>query len=203
MIVSHRHRFIFIKTVKTAGTSIEVFLSQRCGPGDVLTPIDPPHELHQPRNCAGFYNHMQAIELRRVIAPDIWNSYYKFCVERNPWDKALSWYHHLNATRFAGELSLDACLAEHDQPLGHYYYTDHRGDGSVLVDRVVRYEHLETELAEVFTQLGIDFDGDLGVRAKGEYRRNKRHYRDELSQAQAARIATLFAKDIALHGYTF
>lgn len=39
MIVSHRHKFIFIKTRKTAGTSIEASLSRYCGPQDVVTPV--------------------------------------------------------------------------------------------------------------------------------------------------------------------
>ncbi len=38
MIVSHRHKFIFIKTKKTAGTAIEAALSELCGPSDVITP---------------------------------------------------------------------------------------------------------------------------------------------------------------------
>ena len=37
MIISHRHRFIFIKTRKTASTSVELFLRQFCGPDDVIT----------------------------------------------------------------------------------------------------------------------------------------------------------------------
>ena len=53
MIISHKHKFIFVKTVKTAGTSIEAFLSQHCGPDDVLTPIFPAIEGHQPRNYEG------------------------------------------------------------------------------------------------------------------------------------------------------
>src|SRR5262245_11425347 len=38
MIVSHKHKFIFIKTKKTAGTAIEAALSELCGPEDVITP---------------------------------------------------------------------------------------------------------------------------------------------------------------------
>ena len=39
MIVSHEHKFIFLKTKKTAGTSIELALSQLCGPDDIITPL--------------------------------------------------------------------------------------------------------------------------------------------------------------------
>ena len=40
MIVSHKHKFIFIKTYKTASTSLEIALSQFVGERGVITTID-------------------------------------------------------------------------------------------------------------------------------------------------------------------
>jgi len=39
MIISHKHKFIYIKCRKTAGTSIEMSLSKLCGPQDIITPL--------------------------------------------------------------------------------------------------------------------------------------------------------------------
>ena len=60
MIVSHGRRFIFIKTSKTAGTSVEMQLSKFCGPDDIVTPgmesKDPKYaqyaDSRRPRNLA-------------------------------------------------------------------------------------------------------------------------------------------------------
>ncbi len=45
MIVSFSKRFIFIKTRKTAGTSMEIALSEHCADGDIVTPISPEDEV--------------------------------------------------------------------------------------------------------------------------------------------------------------
>ena len=39
MIVCHSRQFIFLKTRKTAGTSLEVALSKLCGDHDTLPPL--------------------------------------------------------------------------------------------------------------------------------------------------------------------
>ncbi len=41
MIVSHQHRFIFVKGTKVGGTSVEMALSAICGPDDIVTPVTP------------------------------------------------------------------------------------------------------------------------------------------------------------------
>ena len=61
MIISHLHKFIFIKTKKTASTSIEVGLSGICGPRDSITPLMQPDEAR--RRKMG-YRGMQNFKLR-------------------------------------------------------------------------------------------------------------------------------------------
>ena len=229
MILSHKYKFIFIKTAKTAGTSIEVFLSKCCGPRDIVTPVMPPIEGHQPRNYEGFinpipemierpgkfffalrqsmtnnrkfYNHMPAREVKNRVSADIWNGYFKFCVERNPWDKVLSHY-HMHSAREGGSLSLDEYLARGRFPINYFRYADRSGK-KVIVDRVVRYENLFSELGDVFRQLKIPFDGTLGIAAKSEYRADRRPYQEVFTDEQRRIVENAFAKEIELHGYRF
>ncbi len=44
MILSVRHKFVFIKGMKVAGTSVEMALAPLCGPADIITPISPIDE---------------------------------------------------------------------------------------------------------------------------------------------------------------
>jgi len=229
VILSHRYKFIFIKNSKTAGTSIELFLWKHCGAEDVLTPIDPAVEGHHARNCQGFinpipellarpsklfaalrhsitsrkkfYRHMPAFEVRSRVPAKVWNSYFKFCVERNPWDKVLSHY-HMHAAREGGSLSLDQYLARGRFPINYFRYTDRAGT-KVIVDRVLRYENLLADLGEVFAQLNIPFDGALGVRANSEYRTDRRPYQHVFNDEQRRVVEKAFAKEIELHGYRF
>jgi hypothetical protein len=229
MILSHKHKFIFIKTAKTAGTSIEVFLSKHCDPKDIVTPIAPTVEGHQPRNYEGFinpvpeilerpgklfsvlrhaitsrdkfYNHMPAREVRNRVPADVWNSYFKFCVERNPWDKVLSHY-HMHAAREGGSLSLDEYLARGRFPINYFRYTNRSGT-KIILDRILRYENLVAELSEVFSQLKIPFGGTLGVTAKSGYRSDRRPYQEVFNDEQRKIVEKAFAKEIKLQGYRF
>lgn len=229
MIISHKYKFIFIKTVKTAGTSIEVFLSRLCADDDVLTPIWPHVEPHRARNFKGvwnplgeiiespgfrigrtvsdllrrrrFYNHIAAKTVKQRIPKHIWESYFKFSVERNPWDKTLSCYHMEN-DRAGGSLSFNEYIKNGNFCCLNYpiYCSP---TGQLLVDKIIKYESLMDELGSVFHRLGIPFDGSLGIKAKSEHRRDQTPYQDLFSAEQCDIIAKAFAKEIKMHGYSF
>jgi hypothetical protein len=231
MIISHRHRFIFIKTRKTAGTSIEAFLAPHCGPDDVLTPLEPPVDGHTARNDRGrwpvlselagfaaqgrwreaqlslghwrtrrkFFKHMSAERVRARVSPEIWKGYFKFCVERNPFDKSLSHYHMLKALGQTEDF--DSYLAGGNLCLNEQLYTDRHGQ--LLVDRVLRFEDLDAEFGEVMERLGLPYAGSISVRAKTGYRKNRAGYAKILTSDQRSLIERVFASEIARHGYQF
>jgi hypothetical protein len=105
MIIGHQHRFIFVKTRKTAGTSVELALSPFLEPGDLAMPLASEEEklrrikqgvrvgkrygigrsgrpcvlkTHSPLKCA--YD---------LLGRKIYD-YKVISLCRNPWDKAVS-----------------------------------------------------------------------------------------------------------------
>jgi len=215
MILSHRHRFIFIKTNKTAGTSVEIALSRFCGPEDVITPLSEKDEKLRaslgypgPQNYkaddedkTGFYNHMSAVEIKQLIKPDVWESYFKFCIERNPWDRLISMYYW--RCRREPRPSISEFL-ESDLPIllktrGIDLY---RIDNEIVVDKICRYEDLAEELEGVRVKVGIPEPLEL-PRAKSNSRKDTRSYREILSEQEKMKIASLFAEEIETHGYQF
>ena len=105
-IISHKYKFIFIRVRKTASTSMQILLSNLCGPFDIITSLKDK-DLTKPFRDKNnwnyiqskkpvFYNHIPAFKVKEMICYQdkrIWNEYFKFCFERNPWDKALSVYY--------------------------------------------------------------------------------------------------------------
>lgn len=77
MIASFARNFVFIKTEKTAGTSIEIALTPYCARGDILTPIVMRDERLRlvggevaARNFAPRDPHLEAVFRRAVLAGD-------------------------------------------------------------------------------------------------------------------------------------
>jgi len=230
MIISHKYKFIFIKTIKTAGTSIEIALSKFCGEDDIITPISPEDEKTRrelgyrgPQNYLvpirnfnvldvasfilkrkrplRFDNHISAKKVRAHIGQQVWNSYFKFCFERNPWDRVISLYYYIHKKEPRPSISE---FINSDNPLslkraGFYQYTI---DGQIAVDKICFFENISKEMEVIRNQLGIPEKLKLPY-AKSQYRKDKRSYREILNLNQQKKIAELFSNEITLFGYEF
>ena len=211
MIVSHQHKFIFVKTRKTAGTSLEVFLEPLCGEQDVVTPVSPAYHdnetvSHQPRNHEGYRNHAPASVIRAQVGEDVWNRYYKFSVERNPWDKMVSMYwwrkFQYNSVDDFDSFCRKA-VAQPDNvytcPSDFHFYTI---NDELCVDTVMQFETMMDDFSSVCEHLGLGKVGTL-PRAKSKIRKEKRHYSGYYNDALRQLIADRFHNEIELFGYEF
>jgi hypothetical protein len=213
VIVSHRHRFVFLKTRKTAGTSLELALARVCGPDDTITSLNPKDEVE--RRAAGIpgpqndespplkrraFNHMPARMARDAIGAEVFDAYYRFAVERNPWDAVVSAYfwsfRDREAPDFAEWVQGDQVdnLAKN---AGIY-----RLQGEIAVHRLLRYESLAADVAEVWAHLALPGTPDL-PHAKGGARPRDADYRSMYDDASRERVAAAFERTIADLGYEF
>ena len=206
-IVSFKHNFIFLKTTKTAGTSIEVDLSQIAGDDAIVTPIIPPESGHTPRNFDDpdgeqpYYNHMTAAVMRKTLGPQRFDSMFKFCVEREPVSKCISQYHmlrnspHHNADG-AYNLSWAEFVREGRFPIDTRKFAI---AGVKVVDQVLRYDELPFALENLMNDLGVS-DFQLTARAKSDYSRKALVKPDMVKNWHKTTIKKRFAKSTKLSG---
>lgn len=202
-IISFDYNFIFIKTAKTAGTSIEADLSQRIGLRDIVTPIRPKVDGHVCRNyqdASGkqlFYNHMPAIEIRQLIGEEKFNSMYKFCVEREPVRKCISYYHMQQNSSLHNKtgriISWEEYCSSGSFPIDHLKYLQfNSGKTHILVDEVLQYEKLDVELPNLLEKVGIR-NFVLKTRAKSEYSKRTLIREEDVTITQREKIYRAFS----------
>ena len=201
MIISHKHRFIYIKSNKTAGTSTEILLEKICGKDDIVTPItEGDSKTHTARNHENkFYNHMSLHSIKNNINADVFNSYFKFVNIRNPYDREVSGYYWKTNPN---EISFKDYLIK--RVYGNYskYY---RIGGQPHIDGVVRYENLREDLNTLSKRFNWSL-GDLELpQAKTTSRKNAKHihYTEYYDDETREIVEEKYAKDIEYFGYKF
>jgi hypothetical protein len=221
VIISHQHRFVFVKTRKTAGTSIEVLLERIAGEDAIVTPIEPPVAGHLPRNYAQvdgrtsarerrarrklvddrmdlrYFNHISAAVIREQLGRRRWRSYFTFCFERNPWDKTVSTYFFRKSVGQLDTGFRDYVLRDNLPSDFDLYSLDGH---SVGVDFVGRFEHLEDDLRSVLDHLGLGADVALS-REKSDSRPADATVASLFDREMSARVEGAFAREIRTFGY--
>lgn len=229
MIVSHKHQYIFIKTRKTAGTSLEISLSGNCGPDDIITPLalidetirsnlghrGPQNYIIEKKGFFNFikslfgiqsshYNHSPAYEIEKKIGKEIFANYLKFCVVRNPWDRVVSLYYwrlkNPDFYKIDENISFSQFVKNTDAKILSDSHIYTLGNNSA-VDIFIRYENLEQELNKVLSKLGLH--NVTLPNAKSGTRISKEHYSLLYDEESLTKINQVCAWEINFFNYSF
>jgi hypothetical protein len=226
MIISHSHKFIFVKSAKTAGTSLESALSHSCSGDDIVTPLgdyrvnrdEAGNWVHKAMNPGDFKQHDHAATIRSRVSAEVWSSYFKFSIARNPWDRVLSlffWKHRNDKgirpqKRFYHQfvVPFDSVGPARERFRGFVQAGDWETndrfyiiDGELCVDYVIRYEALGEGFAHVCRIIGIPVPNLPSLKVG---MRDKEHgYADYYDLQTREIVASRHANDIRLFGYSF
>ena len=211
--VSHRHRLIFLKTRKTAGSSVEVWLAPLLDPTTDLAALTADLAAIDPHLAAQFRpgrltGHATAEQVRRLVGEHAWQSYFKLSIERDPWDRLISLWRWREERR--GEsMTLDdflTAMESGDTAIEQAYQARHWSNwpiyaigNEIIADQIVQFARLEEELGAALARVGLRPAGTLPRLKAGRRRPDDTAARLTLRQKQ--RIGRLFAKEIEAFGY--
>jgi hypothetical protein len=200
MLISHRKRFIYTKTFKTASTSVESYFEKYCMAEGSWEFRHGREEHISAEGIIGYRgpnargktwsNHMPASEIRQKIGHSMWDTYFKFCVIRNPFDKLVSRFY------FRDEQKKEKATLRN--PLTRFYKKSDgveestaierfrkwiRGggaiidrdqyviDGEICVDYFIRFEELHEGIKHVCDALDIPFEPEKIPKLKSGVRK--------------------------------
>ena len=179
VMVSFDRDFVFLKTRKTAGTSIEMALEPFCRPAGARiteeTPIrrsrhgivgrrvaDGPGWLDRLLRRTDWHNHMPAREVRDALGLRRWARIRKITSVRNPFDLAVSRYHWQlmrkglpEAADFAETRRNFRAMLEAGKRVIDVDHDIVHIDGVLVTDHILRFEHLAEDLDRVAGELDL------------------------------------------------
>lgn len=204
-------------------------LGKLCGDNDIVTHMETNLETGIPRNYSAnttlskwynqskwvrkvvsrhspllgqyYYEHMPAWRVKALLGDTVWNRYYKFCFERNPWDKVVSYY----LWKAYGQQRKMPSFHDYIINKPHRLPTDAKlyfaGDECML-DQVYEFRDLTGALSHLSEKLGIDFQGPLAKEKTG-IMPDRKPYQEYYDAETKELVAKHFSKEIHLMGYQF
>ena len=207
-MISHFHEAVFIHIPKNAGQSIELtFLTDLGLSWNQRAPLllrprvdcdndSPPRLAHLTGS--------QYTELK-YMTPEMFDSYYKFCVCRNPWDRAFSLYKYLTTQskpfkRFVIEDFEQEIYREKQWFAMSQSKFILDKNKNLLVDEIIRFENLDSDFKKIAAKVCLKKELTHANKSKNK---GKKGYQEVYCKESKKIIADLYADDIELLGYKF
>ena len=216
-----------MKNYKVAGSSVDSFFGQFC-----INPVDKAKYIFEDRhnveisefgiiggrganvNYSGWGEHKTAEKIKKDLGDEMFNTYFKFCVVRNPYDYMVSsffwdrcvypnkckddfksyckdFYNGNNELSPMNNLSRNNLtrILINDKPICQYY---------------IRYEKLVDDIVNVLGKLGItDYNIKDLPKFKSGQRKDKRHYSEFYDEETKGIVTKMFQKEIEMFDYKF
>ena len=213
MILSPGRRFIFIHIPKTGGTALTLALEHRAMKDDILIGDTPKARARKSRlahlkSHGRLWKHSTLADIAGLVSAT--DNFFTLTLVRNPWDRAVSYYHWLRDQRFAHPAVTLAKSLNFSDFLNHpqtrtaltfWPYSAYMRDetGQERASLYARLEHLDTDLAPFESHLGFKLTPLPRHNASPRPRDWRGFYRPQ----DADLMAHLAADDIARFGYSF
>ncbi|MBV8799185.1 MAG: hypothetical protein JO208_05180 [Alphaproteobacteria bacterium] len=215
MIISFSKNFIFIRTRKTASSTIETVLRKGLEPGDVFVRAGglrhrkdrTPEQkgAHSPQavpvnegeNVAG---HMGAADVRKLVPASFWNGCFRFTSERHPYEKAVSLAHYNFGKVKNSEGDFSEFLEETVQRGNYRSFDQYAIDGEVVVSDFIRHETLVEDLRRIGERIGVAVPAELPRKRTG-FRTDRRPAAEVLSDEQKQQVFRTCREEFELLGY--
>ena len=231
MIISHTHRFIFIKTNKTAGTSIEIALASICGEEDVITPFRAENEEFRVGRGPQNYRIEHSLKPKRPLWRKLLGRPERY------WHPSVGFYEHMPAwrvrnyvgeetwrsyTKFAFDRNpwdrqvswyLYKTKSKNRRPSferfmrSRYAYVDNHDlymlNSELAMDFLGRYESLEEDLNKALALAGVETRVSVPKVNVTPKKDGSRDHRSYYTPELRDMVAKWYAPEIALLGYGF
>lgn len=214
MIISRGRRFIFVHIPKTGGTALSLALEARAMKDDILLGDTPKARarkgrVHGVKAAGRLWKHSTLADIAGLVSPDEIAGFFTVALVRNPWDRAVSYYHWLRAQSFAHPA---VGLARAQDFSGFLNHPQTRTALQLWPYGAYLRDSSGAERASLFARLEVlaediaPFEAHLGFRISlPRVNASDRlpDWRPYFNDADAALIGSLCAEDIDRFGYGF
>jgi hypothetical protein len=148
---------------------------------------------------------MAFYEQRGVLSPEYKSAasgYFRFSVVRNPWDRFISGWKYLPATRDRSLRDVLTNLPRDGAEYRHLTRPQHAilydENGRLIVDYIIRFESLQQDFDEVSKMIGKPRRNQPHINQG-----NRGHYSDYFDEESRRMFLRHFGRDIELFGYKY
>lgn len=228
VFISHFHEFIFIKTKKTAGSSIEEYFEQSL----IGEPAGGFSENSDERITRDAYvssrgsgrvgardflpSHASSEKILKSLGDERFHSYTKVSCVRNPWDQVVSffwWRLSLNPFlhQMVGKLPMTLVrlvftlwFYRTREKIDSLSFTNQLSSGGILPKiGIIHYENMQEDLARVTRELGLSFQEFSVPKRKITQRARLEPYQEYFLRPVREALTASRGDDLANFGYSF